>query len=88
MSETSTMGPIRGQRIALDRIGPIGLGGAAALHVAWAFGRRWRGGSDRAWAELIGGTTKLPTAAETSDVTALLSVAAVFRPLRARTVLR
>ncbi|NYI80257.1 DUF3995 domain-containing protein [Nocardioides panzhihuensis] len=50
---------------AVEIVGPVGLGGLGLLHAAWALGWRWPGGSDEAWAERLGGTTEMPTDAET-----------------------
>ena len=62
----------------LPLVGPVGLGGLGLLHVAWAMGWRWPGGSDEAWAERVAGTTEMPTVAETwSAAVVLLGAAGV-----------
>ncbi|WP_069111677.1 DUF3995 domain-containing protein [Jiangella alba] len=57
-------------------MGPVGLGGLGLLHAAWALGWRWPGGSDEAWAERIGGSTEMPTKAETWTMAVVLAGAA------------
>lgn len=70
-------GPNRTATSAAAVTVPAGLASIAALHAAWALGGRWPGGSDREWAETVGGPgAKLPPPAATWAVAGALALAA------------
>lgn len=57
---------------------PATLTALAGLHGAWALGWRWPGGSDRALAERVVGSTEFPPAPMTWAVAGALTTAAVL----------